>query len=133
MENIPKVEQNEKIETTLYHVSNFEELKNVKAGDTFLLNPGQQNAEGLGVYFSQDKPRHTAAEGAGRTGIMGVVVIKAEPSKEWWRSKGSTIKKFNRPRTWHTYGKSIILTVEKIHNDPDSQYPTLECSWEFKK
>ena len=45
----------------LYHVSSWNELSGKNVGDTFLLKPGSQKTEGLGVYFSENAPRPHAA------------------------------------------------------------------------
>lgn len=105
----------EKEQKTLYHVSAFEDLRAVDVGDSFVLVPGQQNAEGPGVYFSENKPRFTAAEGVNKAGgESAVVVIRVSDYNGWWRTKGSKYKRFNRPRTWHSDGKSMKCIVKKI-------------------
>jgi len=99
----------------LYHVSSWEPLSAASVGDTFVLKPGPQGAEGPGVYFSEREPRFTAAEGAQRDGIFAVVVIP-QPlhPRDWYRTKGSVVRKFGRPRTWHSKGKNVRCTVESI-------------------
>jgi hypothetical protein len=87
----------------------------VEVGDSFVLNPGPQGAEG-GVYFSEQSPRNiSAAEGCRDPRIKPIIVCVLVTSTDgWWRTKASIAKKFNRPRTWHTDNKSIKITVEKI-------------------
>jgi len=98
----------------LYHVSGWDKLKFVSPGDVIRLNPGPQGAEGTGVYFSEGVPRITAAEGA-RTGVTGIIIIERPASTQgWYRTKNCICRKYNRPRTWHTVGKSIDIEVENI-------------------
>ena len=108
----------------LYHVSGWDHLSSLNEGDSFILNPGPQGAEGPGVYFSENKPRFSAAEGAVE-GISAVVFIKAPPPQDfhmWYRTKMAFVKKFNRPRTWHTKNKSIKLTIRSISYENDIPY-----------
>ena len=113
----------------LCHVSGWEELSTKDVGDTFVLIPGQQAAEGNGVYFSEEKPRLTAAEGTYVGGVRkdpaAIVLISAESAEGWWRTKNSIVRKFGRPRTWHTDGKSIKLKVVA------KQGIRLTCDWSF--
>jgi hypothetical protein len=95
----------------LYHVSSHPTLVGIQVGDTFILEPGPQHAEGPGVYFSEAFPRLTAAEGANRRGRTGVVQIRADSAQGWWRTKNAAVRRFKRPRTWHTDGKSLRLEV----------------------
>lgn len=133
MDKLPTVEQKENLKTKLYHVSSFKDLENATVGDTFTLAPGPQGAEGKGVYFSQDKPRPSAAEGTAKSGITGVVVIETDSKQGWWRSKLHFVKKFNRPRTWHSDKKNIILTVKEVRKEEGLTYPFIVCNWEFEK
>jgi hypothetical protein len=111
--------------TKLYHVSSSPDCASVQPGDIFYLDPGPQGAEGRGVYFSEERPRFSAAEGSRRKGVACIVVIDVDSSVGWWRTKTGIAKKYNRPRTWHTKGKSLRLTVmSKKGNE-------LFCSWIF--
>lgn len=97
----------------LYHVSGWAALAAAQPGDVFTLLPGPQGAEGPGVYFSEGTPRFSAAEGA-RHGVAAVVVLEVQPPyRRWFRSKSSMCRKRNRPRTWHTMGRSLTLRVVK--------------------
>lgn len=101
--------------TELYHVSGWALLATVGIGDVFTLKPGQQGAEGNGVYFSEGAPvPATTAEGTHRCGIAAIVVIEVESASGWWRTKASLAKKFGRPRTWHSTGKNVECRVVSI-------------------
>lgn len=114
----------------LYHVSGWQELKNKQIGDSFTLIPGPQGAETPGVYFSEQEPRFTAAEGANRlNGPKSVIIIQPEFANGWWRSKGFAEKKFNRPRTWHSKNKEVICTIKNIEERNSLRY--LDCDWRF--
>ena len=117
--------------TTLYHVSSWAALAVAKPGDKFLLRPGPQCAEGLGVYFSEGVTRPTAAEGAGKEGLSAIVEISCDTAAEgWWRSKSCKAKKFGKPRTYHSYGKDVIITVVSVRYEFGCT--VLACDWEFK-
>ncbi len=111
----------------LYHISGWQHLKSVQVGETFLLRPGTQNAEGLGVYFSEGAPRaQSCAEGTREHGVSGVVVIDAALNDtSWYRSKGAKARKTGKARTWHTNGKNIECRVEKIEDK------ILHCVWQL--
>jgi hypothetical protein len=134
MEKISTKEINkEGMKVILYHISSFDDLKNAKIGDNFLFVPGPQGAEGKGIYFSQDKPRPSAAEGTFKKGVSGIIVIEANSATGWWRTKGHIMRKFNRPRTWHSDKKDILLTVKEIRKEEGLPYNFIVCDWEFKK
>jgi hypothetical protein len=118
--------------STLFHVSAWGALSDAQAGETFILRPGTQNAEGVGVYFSESAPRLTAAEGAGRSGLAAIIQICATEPDGWWRSKGGKARKFGKPRTWHSDKKQVQITVISIGN---SEYgcPILVCDWKFEE
>ena len=109
--------------TKLYHISGWKEI-DLKIGYSFILRPGPQCAEGKGVYFSENTPRLSAAEGA-KKGVSAIIEITAETKKGWWRSKSSVTKKYGRPRTWHSAGKNIFCTIENV------QGKNITCSWEW--
>ena len=109
---------------TLFHISGWSRLARMEQGDVFTLTPGVQCAEGVGVYFSEGTPRSSAAEGA-RNGRTAVVKITTTAANGWWRSKNSVVRKFNRPRTWHTNGKGIQCQV--LRRDGD----ILTCRWRW--
>ena len=115
--------------TRLFHVSGYGELKDKEKGDSFVLNPGPQGAEGKGVYFAENDPRFTAAEGA-KDGASAVVVIGADSKDGWWRSKGFVAKKFGRPRTWHSEGKDVRCTIKNVQEIDGLKY--LFCDWEWE-
>jgi len=124
------------MEHKLFHITNWKEAAQAKVGETFTLHCGQQNAEGLGVYFSQDQivPCSTA-EGSFLSAPQAVVQIGVSTGNGWWRTKNSLCKKFKRPRTWHTKGKHIRCCVQDIkHTAIDGHnglLPLVICSWEF--
>lgn len=113
----------------LFHVSGFAELATKEVGDRIVLVPGPQGAEGSGVYFSERVPRFEAAEGA-QKGVSAVVVIEADSSKGWWRSKGYVMRKFGRPRTWHSDEKQVALEVSKTEMVDGIKY--LYCDWKWE-
>jgi len=112
---------------TIYHISGWTEVKNA---DAFTLHPGPQHAEGVGVYFSEGAPRWSAAEGTHKNGVTGVVVIEVDDPRGWWRSKGVKSRRFGKPRTWHTDGKSIECRV--IERWATGGVDFLRCHWRFK-
>jgi hypothetical protein len=96
------------VSTSLYHVSSLR-----WAGEeTITLRPGPQGAEGVGVYFSEGEPRFSAAEGA-RQGTGAIFLIEVVSATGWWRTKPGIARKHNRPRTWHSAGKSV--TISGLH------------------
>ena len=115
----------------LYHVSAWSGLEHMAMGDTFVLKPGQQKAEGLGVYFSEKEPRINAADGVQRLGgyKSAIVVIEVRSPKNWWRSKNATVNKNGRSRTWHSSGKNIQCTIQRESVENGTRY--LFCDWEF--
>lgn len=108
----------------LYHVSSIGDFS-----DTVILKPGTQNAEGLGVYFSEEI-RLTAAEGSRRLGRGIIFSIVATNSEGWWRSKGAK-KRFNKARTWHTESKSLKLTGLRIVSYFEGSLVVEPEKWEF--
>ena len=119
----------------LYHISGWGELSDAEVGDTFTLKPGRQNAEGLGVYFSEGAPvKVTTAEGTAQSGATAVVETGVSGTAGWRRTKPSIARKFNRPITWHTDGKSLSCKVESVGTIPVSGTGILpllksECSF----
>ena len=115
----------------LYHVTSYAD---VLTEDSFILRPGTQNAEGVGVYFSESQPRLTAAEGAQRLGITAIICIHADDDDGWWQSKGAKAKKFGKPRTWHTANKSLrcVVVQRGEHHAYLRIAPLLEDSWREK-
>jgi len=115
----------------LYHVSSWNELSGKNVGDTFLLKPGSQKTEGLGVYFSENAPRPHAADGVVRTGEIGaVVVLPVDSPKGWWRTKGTYVRRHNRPRTWHSEGKEIKCTVKEVRDVDGIKYLYVDGQFE---
>jgi hypothetical protein len=119
--------------TTLHHVSGWQALATVQVGDLFTLMPGAQNAEGVGVYFSEEHARLSAAEGAHMqpTAVISIEVVTAVG---WWQSKASKARKFAKPRTWHSNGKSIccrVVAISEAHL-ASVQVRVLHCSWKWK-
>ena len=99
----------------LYHITTHPNVANATVGTEFTLKPGRHCAEGVGVYFSEGHPVvETTAEGTRNNPITGIVVIEPDTPSNWWRSKSAKSKKFGKPRTWHTAGKSMVLKVGAI-------------------
>ena len=110
----------------LYHISSWEGIpRNI--GDVFTLHPGPQGAEGTGVYFSAKEPRPGAADAAynGRL-CAALVCIEVQSPKGWWRTKNSVCRKFGRPRTYHTQGKSLRCKVVAKEG-----WGKLICEWKW--
>lgn len=99
----------------LYHYTTHPALRAARVGQVFALVPGKQCAEGLGVYFAEE-PRLQAADAiaSGKECTGCVVIARPESQRGWWVTKLSQSRKFNKPRTWHTAGRSLTLTVTKI-------------------
>ena len=88
---------------------------NVKEGDEIILIPGIQNAQGVGVYLSEGTPDERASDSCYEAGgSKTVFFLEAETNKQWWKSKGSTDVRKGRPRTWHTNGHNLVVTVHKV-------------------
>jgi hypothetical protein len=114
---------------TLFHVSGWQDLSSLSIGESFILQPGRQCAEGLGVYFAEGATRVSAAEGC--QGVpSAIVVIEASNNAGWWQSKAAKARKFGKPRTWHSDGKRVACTVEAI--DQMEDIPVLHCAWTWK-
>jgi len=116
----------------LYHISGWQSLASAESNQECILKPGTQCAEGIGVYFSEDAPRLSAAEGAqGRP--SAIIAIEVHDNSGWWQSKGGKAKKFGKPRTWHSSGKSVccrVAATETITLDGQS-VPMLHCTWQW--
>lgn len=117
---------------TLFHVSGWDALQSASVGTSFVLRPGTQCAEGVGVYFSEGLPRLSAAEGAhGKP--RAIITIEPVSVSGWWQSKGAKAKKFGKPRTWHSENKHIechVVTIEPMEMECGS-VPYLRCEWQF--
>lgn len=126
------IENKERATKKLYHLSSWERLADLKIGDTFTLTPGPQGAEGAGVYFSENEPRTlSSADGVVRAGkLSGIVEVSVDSPRGWWRSKGSMVRKFKRPRTWHTDNKVMRLIVNNI--EMRNGVPHIACEWEWE-
>ncbi len=114
---------------TLYHVSGWSDISERSVGTSFVLCPGRQCAEGLGVYFAEGATRVSAAEGC-QGSPSAVVVIEASDSAGWWQSKAAKARKFGKPRTWHSDGKRVTCTIEAI--DIVENIPVLQCAWAWE-
>jgi len=100
----------------LYHASAWPRLRHAQPGQTITLRPGAQNAQGLGVYFSEGRPDVRAADSVRLAGLSCVLRLEGVNShKGWYRSKPSNDKKKGRPRTWHSMGKAV--KAEVLAND----------------
>lgn len=117
----------------LYHVTGWDKILDLDVGDAFTLVPGSQNSQGVGVYFSEEFPRLTAAEGT-KGNPKGIITIKGGLQTEgWYRSKSAFSKKFGYPRTRHTNGQDIkLLIVKKEDVEVDGNtIPLLKCDYEL--
>lgn len=101
----------------IYHCTSWNVPVNANPGDQFTLVPGRQNAQGVGVYFSEGTLRVSAAEGArGATAIVAVSLVPQEGtwSADWFRSKNGVDRKQGTTKTWHSLGKSVTCIVTGI-------------------
>jgi hypothetical protein len=121
--------EDEKVE--LFHRSSWSALADGQVGSEFVLHPGMQGAEGAGVYFSEGvPPPASTAEGVARAGGQSAIVcIEVDSPAGWWRTKSALYKKFGRPRTWHSSGKSIHLTIRRRSEESGELY--LYCDWSW--
>lgn len=127
--------ENETISQNLYHVSGWEEIKDLKPGDALTLKPGEHNAQGEGVYFSEDIPRVSAADNLtqNQKSPSAIIEIIATNIEGWYRSKPELVKKYNKPRTWHSDGKEmrlVVLTRNKLAID-GIEVPILHCAYRW--
>lgn len=107
----------------LFHITNWEKIPK-KCGESFTLKPGRHNAEGVGVYFSQESSRPTAADGTTSGTCAALIEIEAQGNEGWWKTKNFICRKHGRPRTFHSDKKSLICTILSI-----SGWGKLTCSW----
>jgi len=117
----------------LYHVTGWEGPAELRVGESFILNPGRQNAQGEGVYFSEEQPRFSAAEGTNGNPQAVIHIKGGLKSEGWYRSKAAFSEKYRYPRTRHTKGQSIKLTiVQKEFLETElGQIPILHCDYEM--
>lgn len=100
----------------LFHCSSFH--FNLNVGDSVVLHPGTQCAQGRGVYFSEGEPDERASDScyeAGESRTIFVLDVEASTSRGWWRSKPSMDKRKGRPPTWHSGGADILVCVTGVH------------------
>lgn len=125
--------ERERYGVDLYHVTGWDEILDLDVGDAFTLVPGSQNSQGVGVYFSEEFPRFSAAEGS-KGKPKGIIHIKGGLQTEgWYRSKSAFSKKFGYPRTRHTNGQDITLRViSKATKEIDGNtIPILDCDYKL--
>ena len=104
------------VKRVLYHASVWAGLREVQPGQEITLRPGTQNAQGLGVYFSEGRPDARAADSVRLAGLSCILCLEGVNShKGWYRSKPSNDKKKGRPRTWHSMGNAV--KAEVLAND----------------
>lgn len=98
-----------------YHCSSHDFA--AKVGDTIILHPGKQNAQGVGVYFSEGVADERASDSCYENGgskTVFILDVEASCSGPWWSSKNSRDKKKNRPKTWHSNGANVKVTVTRV-------------------
>lgn len=119
---------------TLYHVSAWSDLATKNVGEKFVLKPGTQNAEGVGVYFAEGVPSVKAADGVRFAQPTAIIAIDANDNAGWWQSKASKARKFGKPRTWHSSNKYIVAQVKRVEtiNLDGLVAPVLHCTWQFQ-
>lgn len=116
----------------LYHVSTWPLLASLGPGAEFTLHPGPQGAEGRGVYFAEGCPRLSAADAvAAGNPPVAIVHIRAAGPEGWWRTKAGLARKFGRPRTWHSDGKSVRCRVIAV-GEGEGNLPLLHCEWSWE-
>lgn len=109
----------------IYHVTGWKDIIDLDIDDIFILIPGPQEVEGRGVYFSEDIPRFTAAEGS-KNKPSAVVMLYPESDKGWWKTKSSIARKFSRPITWHSNGADVECTIFEISKI--KEIPLIRCT-----
>jgi len=117
----------------LYHITGWDGPVNLDPGESFILNPGKQNAQGLGVYFSEEKPRFTAAEGTNGNPQAVIHIKGGLQSEGWYRSKAVFSIKYGYPRTRHTQSQRIKLIIKDkdLMETEQGQVPILHCNYEM--
>lgn len=113
--------------TTLYHASSWGLLAGASTGQEFALVPGPQGAEGRGVYFAEGLPRPSAADGLRGESPQAIVAIQVADATGWWRTKAGIARKFGRPRSWHSDGKSVACRIVRREATPSGL--VLHCEW----
>lgn len=109
----------------LFHCSSH--LFSLQVGEKVTLFPGTQNAQGIGVYFSESQPDLRASDSCYLHGHKTTFIVHVEPPFNlWYRSKRSMDKRSGRPRTWHSSGRSVTLVVLEIL--PENTYSCLLLS-----
>ena len=111
---------------TLFHCSAWKLLADAEIGQEYTLIPGRQCAEGLGVYFSEGKPRPQSSDSCVLSGMTAIIAIEVSDEEGWWISKLGKSKKFGKPRTWHSEGKSVSIRVDKIEDG------VIHCFWRWQ-
>lgn len=107
---------------SLFHVSSLR----WSGEDTLTLIPGTRCAEGKGVYFAEQEPRFSAAEGIQQAGAGAIFFLSVASPQGWWRSKKCNCRR--RPRTWHTAGKEI--TISGLHKVGEiKSIPVITGDW----
>ena len=82
------------------------------------LRPGTQGAQGAGVYLSEGEADIRASDSCVLNGLRCVFVLECDTNKEWYRSKNSADRKKGRPKTWHTNGANLRVTVtDSVNKD----------------
>lgn len=115
----------------LYHVTGWELPANLEVGDCFVLNPGTQNSQGEGVYFSEEMPRFTAAEGSKGKPTAIIHINGGQRGEGWFVSKSAFAKKYLKPKTHHTNGHKIELTIERREDNYQAGTPMLHCAYKL--
>lgn len=108
---------------TLHHLTSWEDVSHASS---FTLHPGPQGAQGVGVYWSVDRPvRPTTAEGLRVGGEMWNVVATDFPIDGWRKGKESLAKKFGKPVAWNSDGKNCLCHVVDRDNISRTVYVRL--------
>jgi hypothetical protein len=128
-------EEAEHIHQKLYHVTGWEEVKDLQPGDALTLTPGEHHAQGDGVYFSEDVPRVEAADHLvqNRKEPEAIIEVVATDTAGWYRSKPELVKKYGKPRTWHSEGKEmrlVVMTKNQVEIG-DVVVPVIHCAYRW--
>lgn len=99
------------MQRNLFHATSFQGFKSLEIGAVVTLRPGSQNAQGLGVYFSESSPDIRASDSVHYDGLAAIFDVSIETNKTWYSSKNCRDRAKGRPKTWHSTGRKVQLSV----------------------
>ena len=102
------------MERTLFHATSFGGFSNLQPGDEVTLVPGKQNAQGVGVYFSEGEPDVRASDSVFEGGLVAIFKVEICTDRSWYKSKGGMDRVKSRPKTWHSNNKDVRLSILSV-------------------